>query len=156
MRRRKVPRGTFWIGGLTAVALGIPLHVLGIAALSQRLGWGPPQLELDRILIISSIFSGFPAFLAGGGVARLCAHRLAERPGAGVRHALARALPAMGLAGLGLALLCAVPLGLLPDDPRRWGPLGATGLAAGVITGLAIAILAGMRHRRHVARGAAS
>jgi hypothetical protein len=152
MARRKVPLGTFWIGGLTATALGIPLQVIGIYALTQRLGWGPLTAGIDRIFIISLIFAGFPSFVLGGGVARLCAHRLAERGEAGLGRTFARGVTAMGVAGLGVVLLCAVPLGALPDSPRHWGPAAAVGLLAGAVTGAAIALLAGLRYRRHAAR----
>jgi hypothetical protein len=81
-------------------------------------------------------------------VARLVAHRMAERPDSGLGRAVARAAAAMGFAGIGLALICAVPLGVLPEEPKYWWPLAIVGAVAGTVTGVAVAVLAGMRQRR--------
>ena len=136
---------------MAGLSLGVPLLTSGIYALSQRFSWGPREVSLDRIFVLSLIFSGFPAFVTAGGVARLVAHRIAERPERGLGWAVARAASAMGLAGIGLALICAVPLGVLPEQPKYWWPLAIVGAAAGSVTGIAVAILAGMRQRRRAA-----
>jgi hypothetical protein len=152
MKTRKIRRGTFLIGGLAGLTLGVPLQVLGIYGLTQRLGWGPMETGFEHILFISLIFAGFPAFLVSGGAARLVAHRIAERPERGFGRSLVRGALAMGVAGIGIVLLCAVPLGALPENPRHWAPMGGVGLAAGAMTGLAVAVLAGMRQRRFESR----
>lgn len=149
MKMRKIPRGTFLTGGLSAMALGVPLTTVGIFGLTQRLGWGPLVVPLDQIFWICLIFSGFPAFLAGGGVARTVAHRMAENPDMSVARGLTLGSLTMSVAGIGLAVLTAVPLGTLPDDPRHWAPLGGVGLAAGLLTGLACSVLVALRQRRH-------
>jgi hypothetical protein len=151
---RKVPRGTFWLGGLAAAALQIPLLAMGIYALTQHLGWGAWRGPLDHIFIVSLVFAGVPAFFTGGGVARLCAHRLAERPEIGVPGAVQRGTTAMAVAGIALALLCVVPLGVLPDHPRSWWPVALLGGATGAIGGAAVAFLASMRQRRRDAAAA--
>ncbi len=145
---RKIPRGTFWIGGLASLALQIPLVTAGIYGLTHPVGWGARAHGLEHILSISAIFAGIPALLVGGGVARLAAHRLAERPEIGLAGSLRRAAVTMAVGGIGLALLAAVPLGVLPEHPARWWPVGVVGLVAGALTGLAIAVLAGMRQKR--------
>jgi hypothetical protein len=149
MKLRKIPRGTFWLGGLAAVALAVPLLSLGIFGLTQRLHWGPLVAPLDEIFWISLIFSGVPAFLVGGGVARTVAHRIAERDDMTLGKALGLGSITMGVGGIGLAILCAVALGALPADPRVWAPIGGVGLLAGGLTGLALSVLAALRQRRH-------
>jgi uncharacterized membrane protein YbhN (UPF0104 family) len=151
MKLRKIPRGTFLLGGLGAVALSVPLLSIGIYTLTQELGWGPKVASLDDIFWISLIFSGFPALVVGGGVARLVAHRCAEQDLSLPRALILGALT-LGLGGIGLALVTALPLGALPEDPRHWSPLGGVGLLAGALTGLALSILVALRGRRHRAR----
>lgn len=151
MKIRKIPRGTFWVGGLAAVALAVPLTTLAVHGLIRELAWGGRDVPLDRIFMTSLAFVGFPAFVTGGGVARLAAHRLAERPEIGVAGAVRRGVLAMAVAGIGLALLGVVPLGILPDRPREWWPVAVVGLVLGVTCGLAVAVLAAMRQRRRAA-----
>jgi hypothetical protein len=152
MKVRKIPRGTFLFGGVLGVALAVPLLSLGIFALTQKLGFGPLVAPLDEIFWISLVFSGLPAFVAGGGVARTVAHRGAERADMTLGRALGLGAATMAVGGVGLALLAAVPLGALPDDPRHWAPVGVVGLAAGAVTGLALSLLVALRQRRHVTR----
>jgi hypothetical protein len=154
MKPRKIPRGTFLLGGSVGGALGIALQVLGIFGLTQVLRWGPLEAGIDRILSISLIFAGFPTFLAAGGVARLVSHRLAEKPAGGLGRAVLRGALAMAAAGMGLALLCAVPLDALPEKPQHWAPMFGVGALAGAVTGAAIGVLVAMRQRRHAARTA--
>jgi hypothetical protein len=153
MKVRKIPRGTFWIGGLSAVALGLPLTTLALHVLAGRVLIGRTEVLEVQIGILALIFAGLPAFLTGGGVARLVAHRLAERdPLGGGRlvpvRALAVGAAAMALCGVGLMLLTVVPLGGLPERPVKWWPLGAAGIGIGIVTGLAIAVLVGARTQR--------
>src|SRR5688572_28357643 len=102
MKLRKVPRGTFWIGGLASQAMSVPLLALGIHAVSEPLGLSRRPAPLDQTFWISLAFAGIPAFVAGGGVARLVAHRLAEHPHLGVQNALWRGGWAMAMSGVGL------------------------------------------------------
>ena len=77
MAQRKTPRGTFWIGGAVGLALGLPLLSMLLYAIAAGVGVGDPATSIDRIGRIALAFAGFPAFLTGGGVARLAAHRTA-------------------------------------------------------------------------------
>jgi hypothetical protein len=144
MQPGNIPSGTFWIGAFCGLLLGVPLLTLAIAA-------GERGVALDTILSHAAIFAGFPALITTGGVARLIAARLAQRdrpPTIGA--ALAIGLPVMALAGAGLGMLVLVPLG--PPTPGTWGPMLAGAAAAGLATGAALAVLVGVRQRRHTKR----
>jgi uncharacterized membrane protein YbhN (UPF0104 family) len=152
MKLRKIPRGTFLVGGLSAVGLAVPLLTAGLYGLTARLGWGARQPSIEEIFIITLAFAGVPALLTGGGVARLVAHRMAEQSELTVGRAMRRGAVAFAVAGIALAVLAAVPLAVLPERPQRWVPLALLGLAAGAVTGAATAVLVGLRQRRHRAR----
>jgi hypothetical protein len=152
MKARKIPRGTFWIGGLAGVALGLPLTTLALSFLAERMHVGRPDATEAQIATLAAAFAGLPAFLTGGGVARLVAHRLAESPAPSAWRGLATGAAAMALGGVGLMILVAVPLGGLPEKAASWWPLGAAGAAVGAVVGLAIAVLVGGRTLRHRAR----
>src|SRR5262245_26522208 len=142
----KIPRGTFWMGGAVGLALGLPLLSLLLCALAHALGVGDPSTGFDRIGRIAMIFAGLPAFLTGGGVARLAAHRLRDDPGRpSPKHALVLGAAAMSTGGIGLAYLVAVPLGGMPGEPLRWMWLALAGGCAGGLTGLTIGGLVGLR-----------
>ncbi len=149
MKLRKIPRGTFWIGGLAAVAVCLPLTALGLLAVAQRLHVGAADATEWQAFTFAAIFAGIPTFLVGGGVARLVAHRLAESEAPSARRALVVGAIAMGIGGVGTAILTAVPLGGLPEKPAGWWPIAVAGLVAGVATGLAIGFLVGARTLRH-------
>src|SRR5215470_5143980 len=61
MKPRKIPRGTFWIGGLAALALGLPLTTLALAFLAERLHIGRPDATQAQIGTMAAIFAGLPA-----------------------------------------------------------------------------------------------
>jgi MFS family permease len=156
VKLRKIPRGTFWLGGLAGVGVCLPLTTLALVALAQRFHVGPQAsgdaAEAD-VALFAAIFAGLPTFLAGGGVARLVAHRLAESKAPSSRRGLVIAAIAMGIAGIGAALLTAVPLGGLPENPRAWWPILVAGLVAGFVAGIAIGLLVAgrtIRHRRRL------
>jgi hypothetical protein len=149
MRLRKIPRGTFLVGGLAAVALASSVLSAGIYGLTTRLGWGLRQPDLREILVITLVFSGIPALLTGGGVARFVAHRMAESNAPTMAKAMARGAATFAVAGVGLALLAAMPLGVLPMRVAGWWPLGVVGLVAGAVTGAGMTVLVALRQRRH-------
>jgi len=149
MKPRKIPRGTFWIGGLAALALGLPLTTLALSLLAERMHIGRADATELQIGLLALIFAGLPAFLTGGGVARLVAHRTVESPAPTARRAIALGTAAMALGGIGIMVLVAVPLGGLPERSVRWWPLAAAGIGVGAVTGLAIGVLAGGRALRH-------
>ena len=65
---------------------------------------------------------------------------------------IARAGAAMALCGAGLALITVVAQPGSPEDPRGWTLVAATGVPAGLLAGIAIAIVAVTRQRRFEAR----
>jgi hypothetical protein len=149
MKRRKIPLETFWIGAAVGVCLGVPLATLAIYALPRVFGVGEAESSMGRIARLSVIFAGFPAFLAGGGVARLVAHRYAERVAKGTLGAdLAVGAAAGALAGIGTVVLTAVPVGGMPEIPLAWLWVIAVGAISGALTGSAIGVLIGVRMRR--------
>ncbi len=155
MKPRKVPRGTFWIGALSGVALGLPLTTVALGLVADRLHIGRSDVTQAQIGVLALIFAGVPAFLTGGGVARLVAHRLAESTAPTAGRALVLGAVAMALGGIGLVVLVAVPLGGLPERAARWWPLAAAGVVVGAVTGLAIGVLVGGRALRHRGRAEA-
>lgn len=152
---RVISRLTFWLGGLAAVAVGPALVSVALGILARKGGLGAPHAAEDTRLFVALGYAGLPAFVTGGGVARMVAHRRSEE-GAAARfwRDVARGAGAMALAGIGLAVLTAVPLGGLPIEARRWAPLILVGIVCGVPTGLAVAALASVRQRGFVGRGA--
>jgi hypothetical protein len=130
------------------LALGIPLAALTLFALLSSMGPHDADSGLGRIARMAGIFAGFPAFLAGGGVARLIAHRLAEG-GSGTRRGLFIGALAMAVAGAGIEVLTAVPVGGMPPESAAWAAVVGAGAISGAITGLAIGALVGMRVARH-------
>jgi hypothetical protein len=149
MKVRKIARGTFWIGALVTVALGLPLTAIALRALARRAGIGDPEAGLEHILALAAVFAGFPSWLAGGGVARLVAHRMTERE-VSVRRSLIPGCAAMTAVGMGMAVLTAVPLGGMPERPLRWLPVFLVGAVVGAVVGVAVGILVAMRQRRHI------
>lgn len=150
---RAVSRATFWIGGLAAAALAPALVSAALGVLARRGSLGDPLTGADTRLFVAAGFAGLPAFVTGGGVARLVAYRRHEAQGEGrLWRDLLLGAGAMGLAGIGLAILTAIPLGHLPDAPLSWAPLLLVGLAGGLPTGAAIAALAGPGQARRDAR----
>jgi len=149
MKARKIPRGTFLLGGVTAVCVTLPLLDYALFGLAQHFAIGSAE-PLEKIAMISLLFAGVPTLFAGGGVARLVAHRLAEhdvRLGRGIKIGAF----AMAFTGLAAAILTTVPLGL-PEHRSRWAPLWAAGVLPGVIAGIMIGVLVTMRQKRHAAR----
>lgn len=155
MEVRKIPRGTFVTGALAAVALGLPLLTVALETVARTFHVGPTEASRLQILTFAGIFAGFPTFVTGGGVARLVAHRVAERTAPRIARGVVLGTIAMGIAGVGAALLTVVPLGNLPEAPARWWPLLAAGLVVGVVTGTAIGLLVAGRTVRHRQRTAA-
>lgn len=145
---RKIPRFTFLMGGAAALAVGVPLLAAALAILARTAGVGDPATGLERLTRLAYVFAGFPAFLSGGGAARLAAHRAAESGAVGWRLPLVAGAASMGLAGAALAYLVAVPAGGMPEEPVRWIGAGVAGLLAGALTGLGIGALVALRQRR--------
>src|SRR5215831_6661297 len=149
MKARTIPRGTFSLGGLLATALSLPLTTLALRAVARRMHIGAADASESDVLVFAAIFAGLPTFLSGGGAARLVAHRLVEHPAPTLLRGTIIGAVALGIAGPGLALLAAVPLGGLPERPATWWPIFAAGAGVGAITGTAIGFLSATRALRH-------
>jgi len=135
---RRVHRWTFWVGAGIGLGLTLPLTCFAFLLLA-RAGVVADQPGV-RVARFAMIFAGLPAALAGGGAARLAAHRVLEVPGYRVvRTAFSKATPPVIVAGAGLMVLVGVPLGGMPEESWRWVFLGLAGAITGIPAGLAIA-----------------
>jgi hypothetical protein len=134
---RRIRRDTFWIGAAIGLTVTLPLACLALLALAKAgIGTLHPAVQVARYALV---FAGLPAFLSGGGVARLAAHRAAEAPSTRtLRTAVRHATPAMAFVGAGLAVLVAVPLGGMPMSMSAWAWVPAVGLVAGAPVGLGL------------------
>jgi hypothetical protein len=141
MQPRNIPKGTFWIGAFCGTVLGIPLLTLMLSVCQ-------PTVPLSLIFLHAAGFAGVPALVTTGGVARWVAHRLAagDRPPS-VGAALRISAPALAVGGAGWAILALVPLG--PPIPSSWGLPIAGGALVGIVTAAAVAVLVGVRQKRH-------
>jgi hypothetical protein len=135
---RRVHRLTFWVGAGLALVVAIPLTCVAFLLLAHfDVVAAQPGLRVARFALV---FASLPALLAGGGAARLAAHRALEVPGYRVvRTAFASATPAMTIVGAGLVVLLGVPLGGMPEEPWRWSIIAGAGAISGIPAGLAIA-----------------
>ena len=141
-----IPRATFWLGGLTGALALIPLLAWTFSAFAAPLGIAEAAPAWD-LLLLAAVFTGLPALLSSGGVARLVAHRTAERSG-GFAAGLARAAVPMAAIGAGAALiLCVTQMGT-PETPLGWAIAAAAGVPAGLVAGVAVALVAVARQRR--------
>ena len=150
MSSRKTPRSVFWLGAFVASAPGLCLLCLALQLLSRHGRVGDPGITMDRLLGFALVFAGLPAFLTGGGVARLVAHRSAERSSVSLWRATTIGGLVMGFAGTGLAILVAVPIGGLPETSREWIPVSLVGFLPGTLTGVFIGGLVGANQKRHL------
>jgi hypothetical protein len=115
----RIPRATPWIGAAVGVGVLLPLACASVyLASALRLRTSP---EFERVVVLALVFAGFPALLSGWGIARLAAHRALEVPVYRVlRTAVAHASAAALVAGAGLAVLVAVPLGGVEETASAW------------------------------------
>jgi hypothetical protein len=99
---------------------------------------GDSAVAFEQILRLTYLFAGVPATLTAGGIGRLAARVSASRRQPRVRRAMWVAGRAFAVAGIGLILIAAIPLGQLPEDLWRWWLFAATGLVVGGATGAVI------------------
>lgn len=145
-KARAIPRSTFWLGGFVGAAAALPLLVFSLS----RVSLFDPAPIWD-LLLEGAVFGGLPALLTAGGIARLVAHRTAER-GTGFGAGIARGALGMALVGAALAVILAVAQPGSPEDPQGWALVAAAGLPAGIAAGIAVGLVAVSRQRRWMVR----
>ncbi|MGE0871646.1 MAG: hypothetical protein AB7P03_24010 [Kofleriaceae bacterium] len=132
-------RWGFSKGFLTGAAIEVPALAATVWVLA-RLGIGDPDVGFMRIARLTAIFAGVAAVITAGGIGRLAAHASAE---GGRRRAMIVAARAHAAAGAGLAIIAAIPHGMLPPSPLGWLPLPAAGAISGAVCGLVIGAICG-------------
>ena len=109
---------------------------MGLAMwLLARVGVGNAEAGIIEALRLAVVFAGPAGVLTGGGIGRLAAQAGALR---GRPHAIWVAARTMAVAGAGLGVLAAIPLGEVPMHPPGWIAIMATGAAVGAAGGLLI------------------
>lgn len=138
-KKNRPQRFAFWKAG--AIALFPLLPAIGLAVwLLARLGVGNPTVGTIEALRLTVVFAGPPALITAGGVGRLAAEAGAE---GGRRHAVWVGARTLGVAGAGLAILAAIPLGDLPVRWPGWTALMTTGAVVGAAGGALIGLVVG-------------
>lgn len=119
------------------------LPALGTAIwLLARAGVGNGEAGVIEVLRLTLVFAGPAALLTGGGIGRLAAEAGAAR---GRRHAAWVGGRTFAVAGAGLAILAAIPLGDLPVRWPGWAALLGAGALVGAGTGVLIGLAVGGR-----------
>jgi hypothetical protein len=134
----RIPRRTPWIGAAAGLLLFLPLACASLllgAAFHLR-----APTPVDRLFVVALVFAGLPALISGWGIARLAAYRALEVPVYRVlRTAIGHASATAIIAGAGLAILIAVPLGGTNELASAWalqaGLGGLTALPGGIALG---------------------
>lgn len=126
-------------GLLTGAALEIPALAATVWLLA-RIGVGDPDAGFMQIMRLTTVFAGVAAVLTAAGIGRLAAHASAE---GGRRRAMFVAARAHAVAGAGLVIIAAIPLGHLPAKPIGFIPLPLAGLVSGAICGALIGAVCG-------------
>ncbi len=138
-KKNRPQRHAFWKAGAIAVFPLLPAIGLAVWTLA-RLGVGNPGAGAIEALRLTVVFAGPAALITAGGVGRLAAEAGAER---GRPHAVWVGARTLGVAGAGLAILAAIPLGDLPVRWPGWTALMVTGLAVGAAGGALIGLIVG-------------
>lgn len=133
-------RWGFAVGALAGFVLAVPATALAVYLLA-RLGLGNPDRSLGDALRFATLFAGLPAILSAGGTARIALRAAAER--GGTASAVRAGAATFAAAGVGLVLLCAIPLGGLPDRALPFLGFAAAGVASGAPVGALIGLWAG-------------
>lgn len=129
----------FWKAALLALLPLIPAIALAVWALA-RVGVGNPAAGLVEVLRLTVVFAGPAGLLTVGGIGRLAAEAGAAR---GRGHAAWVGARTLAVAGAGLALLAAIPLGELPTRWPGWVALCGAGAAIGAGTGALVGLAVG-------------
>ncbi len=134
MASTRASRAPFALGAAVGFVVGLPAFSATIFLLSLA-GLGDTSRSYPDVLRLALLFAGLPIVLTAGGVARVAA-RAADRGGLAAVRAGATVL---AVAGVGLVILVALPVGGLPD---HW-PLWLWYLPAGSVTGAAVGAAVG-------------
>lgn len=140
-RRNRPQPHAFWKAA--AIALVPVLPALGVAIWAlARLGVGNREASIVEVLRLTVVFAGLACVLTGGGIGRLAAEAGA---GGGRRRAAWVGGRTFAVAGAGLAILAAIPLGELPERWPGWVALMAVGAVVGAAGGVLIGLVVGGR-----------
>lgn len=137
--RRKRPRRGFAKGAAVGALVVIPLISLAIFGVG-RLGLGGERPSIIAALRLVFVFAALPGLLTAGGIGRLAAQASLD---GGRPRAIWVAGRAAAVAGVGLAVVGAIPNGVIPDAHAGWAILGLAGLVAGALGGVAIGLACG-------------
>lgn len=129
-------RWAFARGALIGFVVGVPLVALTVLVLARWGGLGDPERSFREVLRLTLIFAGAPLVLTAGGVARVAARAATAGVAPGVRSG-ARTT---AVAGPGLLILAAIPLGHLPETAWGWLWYVPVGAVMGAALGAAIAL----------------
>jgi hypothetical protein len=132
------PLRTFVYGFAVGLAAALPLVIVALFVLS-RVGIGDPTSSFSRIARFAYAFSGLPAAITCGGVARSIAARALRLRDPTFRGAALAGAIGLAPAGAGLLLIAALPLGRLPEEPLAWAWLAVAGGLAGALGGVVTA-----------------
>ena len=135
-QRRKRPRRGFAKGAAVGALVVIPLISLAIFGVG-RLGLGGERPAMIPALRLVFVFAALPGLLTAGGIGRLAAQASLD---GGRPRAIWVAGRAAAIAGVGLAVVGAIPNGVIPDAHAGWAILGLAGLLAGALGGVAIGL----------------
>lgn len=141
--RPEVPRPpwfSFWLGGLTALVVGLPLSFLAAHLLRPR---GPDHESMRTAMLVTGALCTLPLLFVGGGVARWVSDGLHLRR----RHLLLKAAGQLAGAGALLGLIVGVAFGV-PEHPLAWLPRILLGAAAAAPAGLCVALVTQWRVQR--------
>jgi len=128
----------FWKGLLTGAAIEIPAFSATVWLLA-RFGVGNADATFMEIVRLTTVFAGIAAVLTAGGIGRLAAHAAPQ----GRRRAVWVAARAHAMAGAGLAIIAAVPLGHVPTSPTGFIPIALAGVLCGAACGALIGLVCG-------------
>lgn len=128
----------FWKGLLTGAAIEIPAISATVWVLA-RFGIGNPDASFMQVMRLTTVFAGIAALFTAGGIGRLAAHAAP----AGRRRAVWVAARAHAMAGAGLVIIAAIPLGHVPVKATGFIPIAFAGLACGAVCGSLIGLVCG-------------
>jgi hypothetical protein len=134
------PRWAFSKGLLAGAALEVPVFALALNVAMELGLTGDAEIELMRIVRLTTIFCGLAALLTAGGIGRLAAWASVT---GGRRRGVWVGARAHAAAGAGLIVIAAVPHGHHPTSYEGWAALAAAGLIPGALCGAAIGYVCG-------------